>query len=323
MTNETRLTRRSFLKGASALGLSAALAALHASPVRADERADEASEAVYVPGTYTATARGMESDVTVTITVDETSILEAIVATDGETESIGRPAGPRLADQILEAQGQDIDGVTGATVTSDAVRKACESCIAQAKGIDVSLLAAEEEEGPADWLGEEPEIAEEDITGTIECDVLVVGAGSSGLFAAASAVENGAKTILIEKFGHDMASGIRDTFAGVGSSQQKEDGYDVDPNEYVRYVRDWSQGYASEALARVFVQNSGELIDWYTDVLKQGGMDFLHEYDEHDLPANYKGLEVGHSVQYTDEYYEQLTMDKVLDYCVPLGLASV
>ena len=50
--------------------------------------------------------------------------------------------------------------------------------------------------------------------------MLVVGAGSSGSFAAAAAAEAGAKTILIEKFGHDMASGIRDTLAACGSKQQ-------------------------------------------------------------------------------------------------------
>ena len=104
MTNETRLTRRSFLKGASALGLSAALAALHASPVRADERADEASEAVYVPGTYTATARGMESDVTVTMTFDETNITNVEVDSSGETPDIGAAAADDLASAILTAQ---------------------------------------------------------------------------------------------------------------------------------------------------------------------------------------------------------------------------
>ena len=49
----------------------------------------------------------------------------------------------------------------------------------------------------ADWLGQEPEIAEEEITAEYECDVLVIGAGTAGTFAAAAAVEEGAKTILI------------------------------------------------------------------------------------------------------------------------------
>lgn len=47
------------------------------------------------------------------------------------------------------------------------------------------------------WLGEAPSIAESEISQTLECEVLVVGAGTSGLFAACSAAEGGAKTLVI------------------------------------------------------------------------------------------------------------------------------
>ena len=58
--------------------------------------------------------------------------------------------------------------------------------------------AAEVADAPA-WLGAAPEVAESDIAETLDCDVLVVGAGTSGLFAACSAAENGAKVLVIEK----------------------------------------------------------------------------------------------------------------------------
>ncbi len=315
------ISRREFLKGASALGLSTTIGTALGMTASAESTTE--GGAIYTPGTYTGTAHGMESDVTVTITVDETSILSAVVEADGETKEIGQAAAPTLADQLLAAQSQNIDGVSGATRTSDAVRKAAEAAIAEAKGVDVSLLSSNDEEANAtssDWLGAEPEVADSEIAETIDCDVLVIGAGHAGSFAAAAAAEAGAKTILIEKFGHDMASGIRDTLAAVGSAQQKEDGFDVDPEEAKRYIRDWSQGYARPQLVQAFVDNSGEMTDWYTAVLKRGGMDYRHEIDETDLPANYKGLEVGHSVQYGEEYYEQLTMDKVLDYAMSRGL---
>lgn len=319
MSNTNELSRRSFLKGAAAaLGATTAGAMFGLSvgmPVKA-------GEAIYKPGTYTASAQGMESEVTVTITVDETSILEAVVNADGETENIGKAAADTLAEQILAVQSQEIDGVSGATRTSDAVRKACESCIAQAKGIDVSLLQSEStEEAPAaDWLGEEPEIADSEIAEEVECDVLVVGAGHAGSFAAASAVENGAKTILIEKFGHDMASGIRDTLAAVGSKQQIANSDNPSASEVVRYLVDWSQGYCDRKLAQTFVANSGETMDWYAERAKEAGMAFLHEVDTLRPDDNYKALDVGHSIQYGDEYYEQLTMDILLDYAQGLGL---
>ena len=141
----------------------------------------------------------------------------------------------KLIEQIMNAQTSQIDGVTGATVTSKAVQNAVADCIQQASGgaINPAQQSTEETSSTADWLGEAPEIAESDIKQTVDCEVLVVGAGSSGSFAAAAAAEAGAKTILIEKFGHDMASGIRDTLAACGSKQQQEDGDDVSKKDAV------------------------------------------------------------------------------------------
>jgi len=327
MSKKEVMTRRSFLKSAAAMGLTTA-AAIHFPGLAAGESVTEsvtegAAGSVFTPGTYSATAHGMESDVTVTIEVDESSILSCVVNADGETEEIGKAAADTLAEQVLAAQGYDIDGVTGATMTSTAVRQACESCIAQAKGVDVELLTAgdaAEEETDADWLGTEPEISDSEIAETVTCDVLVVGAGHAGAFAAASAVENGAHTILIEKFGHDMASGIRDTLAAVGSKQQIENDDNPDAAEVVKYLVDWSQGYCDRKLARTFVENSGETMDWYAERCAEAGMEFLHEVDEAKPDDNYKALDVGHSIQYQEEYYEQLTLDILLNYATELGL---
>lgn len=100
---------------------------------------------------------------------------------------IGGAAKDKLIEQILNAQTSQIDGVTGATVTSKAVQNAVADCIQQASGgaINPAQQPTEEASSAADWLGEEPEIAESDIKQTVDCEVLVVGAGSSGSFAAA------------------------------------------------------------------------------------------------------------------------------------------
>ena len=129
-----------------------------------------------------------------------------------------------------------------------------------------------------------------------------------------------AKTILIEKFGHDMASGIRDTLAACGSKQQQEDGDDVNKKDAVRYLCNWSQGYTRRSLAQVWADRSGETIDWFTDVLAESGVSFRHEIDEKRDNDNYKALDVGHSTQYGDEYSEQLTMDAVLKHAEADGL---
>ena len=94
------------------------------------------AEGTYTPGTYTASATGHEEGVTVTVTVDESSITEVSIDVSNETPAIGGMAGEALTAQVLEAQGAEIDGVSGASETSAAVRRAVAEALAQAKGSD-------------------------------------------------------------------------------------------------------------------------------------------------------------------------------------------
>ena len=85
----------------------------------------------YVPGTYTAEAAGMGT-VKVSVTVDENAITEVVLDTAGETPEIGGAATEELTNQVMAAQGSAIDGVSGATITSDAARKAVADAAASA-----------------------------------------------------------------------------------------------------------------------------------------------------------------------------------------------
>ena len=119
------MNRRGFLKyaAASALGMGAlGVMTGCSSKETASSSAASTSGAVYTPGTYTASAEGYGSDVTVTVTFDETSITNVVVDSSGETENVGAAAAEKLADQVLSAQSSAIDGVTGATKTSKAVK---------------------------------------------------------------------------------------------------------------------------------------------------------------------------------------------------------
>ena len=317
-----KISRKGFLKIAAAAAMSGVTAAgLAACNAASSASGVSSATGIYTPGTYTATAKGM-SEITATVTFDANTITKVELDLSGETESIGVAAKDKLIEQIMNAQTSQIDGVTGATVTSKAVQNAVADCIQQASGgaINPAQQSTEETSSTADWLGEAPEIAESDIKQTVDCEVLVVGAGSSGSFAAAAAAEAGAKTILIEKFGHDMASGIRDTLAACGSKQQQEDGDDVSKKDAVRYLCNWSQGYTRRSLAQVWADKSGETMDWFTDVLAESGIDFRHEIDEKHEGDNYEVLDVGHSTQYGEEYSEQLTMDAVLKHAEADGL---
>lgn len=317
--SRTDISRRAFLKGAAAFGVATTGTLMGLGHENA-----KAEAAVYTPGTYTASAKGFGSEVEVTITVDETSILSASVNADGETATIGKVAAEELANQILAVQSQDIDGVSGATRTSDAVRTACESCIAQAKGIDVSLLRAQEPEAAeaADWLGEAPEIAESDVVTTYDTEVLVIGAGTAGLFAACSAVEEGAKTILIEKFGEEYGgSGIRDTLAAIGSREQLEDGDNPDKFDVITEMYRQSNGYGDQKLYKLWAERSGEAMDWYADRLAEAGLRLRHEVDDHSKDVRYPIFDVGHSLQMSDtQGAEGVTAGVLKNYAKGLGL---
>ncbi|MBP3655403.1 MAG: FAD-dependent oxidoreductase [Clostridia bacterium] len=293
--NEKKLSRRSFLKGA--------LAAAAMTSVPAMSMAE--NTAIYTPGTYTASAPGFGGEVVVTITVDETAILSATVDAAGETASIGGVAAEKLAEEIIARQSHQIDAVSGATRTSEAIRKACESCIAQAKGIDVSLLQAEapaaEAEAAKDWLGQEPEVAEGDVVSVIDTEVLVIGAGTAGVFAACAAVEEGAKTILIEKFDEAFGgAGIRDTLAAIGSREQLASGKNPDKFDVITEMYRQSNGYGDQRLYKVWADHSGEAIDWYTDRMAEAGLRIRFEEDDHSKAVRYPIYDVGHSLQMSD-----------------------
>lgn len=83
---------------------------------------------------YSATAKGFGGDVCATLTFEENKITEVLLTGDQETESIGGAALETLKEQVIATQSAEIDGVSGATLTSNAVKEAVAECIAQASG---------------------------------------------------------------------------------------------------------------------------------------------------------------------------------------------
>ena len=101
----------------------------------------ETGESLYTAGTYTASAQGYGGEVTVELTVDAKGITEVKISGGQETPDVGGAALPELGKQIKE-KGADIDGVSGATVTSNAAKAAAADCIAQAKGEKGKMVRA-------------------------------------------------------------------------------------------------------------------------------------------------------------------------------------
>ena len=88
--------------------------------------------------TLTAEAPGFGGAVSVTITIDDGDITDAEIIGDSETPTVGGAALEILVEQLIEADSADIDGVTGATMTSNGVREAAAAALAQAGGADTA-----------------------------------------------------------------------------------------------------------------------------------------------------------------------------------------
>ena len=281
MSSTFAVSRRSFLRGAALAGAGAAVVASGASFAFADEAA------IYTPGTYTGTGTGISSTVTVTITVDETSITAVEVDASGETATIGAAAADTLAAQILEAQSADIDGVSGATITSNAVRTGAAAALEAAAA---GSAEAEEEEAPAeeeaaeeettdeirkdsngvslmdDWLGTAPEYAEEDIDEELEADIIVVGGGLAGISAARAACEEGSSVIVFEKCAsYQCRSG---DFGVIGSEICEENwgrGCEDQKMDIVDEIVVASGNRSNFELVKKWADNVGEAFDWYAN----------------------------------------------------------
>ncbi len=149
------------------------------------------ANAAYTAGTYTASAKGNNGDVTVSVEFTEDAIKSVDVTKHNETKGICDDAIEKIPAAIVEKQALSVDAISGATNTSKAILAAVEDCVAQAGG-DVEALksvdCSEENTDPA-------------LTDT-DTDVLIIGAGGAGLSAAVSASENGAQVIVIEKLGN-------------------------------------------------------------------------------------------------------------------------
>ncbi|MCR5448836.1 MAG: FMN-binding protein [Solobacterium sp.] len=84
-------------------------------------------------GEYSGTAVGFGGDVKVTLTLDNGTIKEAVIEGKDETPDVGQAAFEQLSGQLKEANSAEIDGVSGATFTSNAVKEAAAAALESAK----------------------------------------------------------------------------------------------------------------------------------------------------------------------------------------------
>ena len=264
-----KISRKGFLKIAAAAAMSGvtagALAACNAAS--SSTAASSGAAGSYTPGTYTGTAEGISSTVKVTMTFSDSAVTDVVVDTSGETASYGAAAAEELKNQLLNAGSDEIDGVSGSTITSDAVKKAAKSCFAQAKGeatvTSVQLPTGDE----TDWLGKEPDIDEAAITETVDTDILIVGAGNGGIFAAAYAAANGLNFRIIEQNGN--VQDTRHWYGAIDSAAAKEAGEKpADRAKLLSEISRYASGKCDQRVVKTWINESAAMHDFMRSILE-------------------------------------------------------
>ncbi len=157
------------------------------------------------------------------------------------------------------------------------------------------------------WLGTEPSIAESAITETVQTDILIIGAGTAGLFAACSAVENGARTLVIEKEGG--SPGVRGTLAALNSRLQIEEGCVIDKLDIARDLTHYAASHCDPRLYQLWAEESAETVNWYEKRLAEKGATLMHDSDADTPHTNYQHWATGHTPSFMPE---GLTAGKIL-----------
>ena len=265
-----KISRKGFIKIAAAAAMSGVTAgALAACNAASDSASASTSGAAgqYIPGTYEGTAEGISSTVKVTMTFSDSAVTDVVVDTSGETASFGAAAADELREQLLAAGSAEIDGVSGSTITSDAVMKAAKSCYAQAKGeavvSSVQLPTGDEN----DWLGKEPDIDETAITETVDTDILIVGAGNGGMFAAAYAAANGLNFRVIEQ--NANVQDTRHWYGAVDSAAAKEAGEPAtDKAKLLSEISRYASGKCDQRVVKTWINESAAMHDFMRSILE-------------------------------------------------------
>lgn len=91
------------------------------------------SDTVYKDGTYTGTGKGRGGDMEVTVTIADGKVSDIVVNSHAESSDIGAPALDRLIQKTITANSAEIDGASGATMTSDGFRQAVAQALSKAQ----------------------------------------------------------------------------------------------------------------------------------------------------------------------------------------------
>ena len=222
----------------------------------------------YKDGVYEGTGKGFkDGEIKVKVTITDGKIAKVELVSQEKQSYWDSKNVSSLFDEIVKANSTEIDGVSGSTITSDAVMKAAKSCYAQAKG-EAVVSSVQLPTGDAnDWLGKEPDIDETAITETVDTDILIVGAGNGGMFAAAYAAANGLNFRVIEQ--NANVQDTRHWYGAVDSAAAKEAGEPAtDKAKLLSEISRYASGKCDQRVVKTWINESAAMHDFMRSILE-------------------------------------------------------
>ncbi len=186
------------------------------------------SEAAFEDGVYHGSAAGMHSTIEVSVTVSDGKIADIEILSQAETPSLTDPAFEQVPAAIIESQSLDVETVSGATVTSEAIIAAVRAALEGGEMTENAPLA-------------------------IEPDVIVVGAGMAGLATAVKSTELGLNVLLLEQSVR-VGGGSHYSGGTISGARTADGGQAAQYRELLPMISLFGAGIGNQILAGKMVQ---------------------------------------------------------------------
>ena len=179
---------------------------------------------------------------------------------------------------------------------------------AAAEPRSAQALDALTEETPA-WLGTAPEIDEASITETVDTEVLICGFGTGGVPCALSAAQAGNQVLVIERDAEDLVQSMREDIGAINSKLQQESfaefpEFEISEKDALEDIVRYANGYCNYDLIKLWIQRSGEAVDWVTETIENTGkayMEFEGGIGNQDGEGRDRAYATGHSPHTNDQ----------------------
>lgn len=203
-------------------------------------------------GVYAGTAKGFGGDIDVEVTIKDGKITDVTAVGELETPGLGTVAIEKIPPQVVATQSIQVDTVTGATVSSNAVIAAVVDALAKA-GVDANTLKPVEGNANVEKTDE-----------TKEVDVVVVGAGGAGMSAAITAHQEGKKVLVLEKMPYVGGNTTKAT-GGMNGAETKYQAAAGISDTVEQFVIDTMKGgkeINNKALVELMAKSSAGALEW-------------------------------------------------------------